>query len=84
MTLSSRPDCIACEKHYGNLGCCPLCGKGAGREHCYDHVYLHGHQLGSEGREQIELLVGRSDLEMDVLPLDIAEFAQAIAQLRPH
>jgi hypothetical protein len=71
-------------KDYRDVGGCLLRSKRTGREDCYDDVNLDSHQLRGKAGEQIELSFRGSHLKIDVLPLGIAAFGQAFADLSPQ
>jgi hypothetical protein len=81
---NSRSDRITCLKDYRDVGGCPLRCKRTRRKDCYDSVNLESHQLRGKAGQQIKPFLRRTHLEIDVLPLGVAAFAQAFADLSPQ
>jgi hypothetical protein len=45
-----------------------------------EHIGLRCDELGRQGRQALEFIVGEAELEPDILPIDVAEFGQSPEQ----
>ena len=84
LRLATRPSCdrVAADGEDNRNGCGRrLGGKCRGSAPgCDDHVHLPANQIGRQRRQSIILTLGPAVLDRHVAALDIAGFAQALAE----
>src|SRR6516225_8416359 len=63
-----------------DFACCLLGGSCSGREPGHDHIDFEAYQFRCQRRKAVDLSFVRTELEMNVLPIDVTKVAQCFGK----